>query len=169
MTAQIRLPLPENDRLELKVGVGATSSRASLSIAQQRHDPPGLAGKRILVIEDEPLISLDLEAILITAGCEVVGSAGTLEQARGLIADAECDAALVDGNLAGQPVDDLAIALTQKNVPFAFITGYGRDSLPNGFREATVVSKPFHQDQLLAAVESILHRTGVIQLRRKAS
>ena len=124
--------------------------------AEQR----SLRGKRILVVEDEALISLDLETRLTAAGCEVIGPAATLEHARRLIADAECDAALVDGNLAGHPVDELAIALTQRSVPFAFVTGYGRDVLPHGFREAVVLAKPFSQDQLLAAVQAILGWSG---------
>ena len=101
------------------------------------------------MVEDEALIFLDLETRLSTAGCEVIGPAATLELARRLVADAQFDAALVDANLAGHPVDELAIALTQRNVPFAFVTGYGRDVLPYGFREAVMLAKPFSQDQLL--------------------
>ena len=51
-----------------------------------------------------------------------------------LIEAGEFDAALLDGNLAGKPVDDLAIALTRRGMPFVFVTGYGRDALPVGFR-----------------------------------
>jgi DNA-binding response OmpR family regulator len=114
------------------------------------------------------MVAMDVESTLTAAGCEVVGSAGTIGDAKLLIANAEFDAALVDANLAGHPVDELAAALTQKNVPFAFVTGYGRDGLPRGFREAILLKKPFSQDQLLAVMELLLYQTAaVVSLRPK--
>src|SRR5262249_16854521 len=127
-----------------------------------------LQGKRILVIEDEPLVAMDVESSLTAAGCEVVGPAATLERAKLLIEESDCDAALLDVNLAGQPVDELATLLTRKNRPFAFVTGYGRDALPSGFRGAVVLGKPFGADQLLATVEVLLYQpASVVQFRQK--
>jgi DNA-binding NarL/FixJ family response regulator len=111
---------------------------------------------------------MELETILAEKGCEVVGPVGTLEQARSLVAEADCDAALLDVNLAGRPVDELALTLTQRNIPFAFVTGYGREALPHGFRDALVLNKPFGEDQLLGIVELLLYQgSGVVQLRQK--
>jgi hypothetical protein len=59
------------------------------------------------------------------------------------------DAALLDGNLNGRPVDDIAAALTRRNVPFAFVTGYGRESVPPAFGAVTLLAKPFGQSQPL--------------------
>ena len=160
VTAEIRLPLPERELSQAAAVAAAGPQR----LHERQSD---LAGKRVLVIEDEPLISLDLEMTLTNAGCEIAGMAGTLEQAKELIAGTECDVALLDGNLGGESVGDLAIALTQKNTPFVFVTGYGRDSLPQGFREAVMVAKPFTEAQLRAAIESVLDKTGVVHLRRK--
>jgi CheY-like chemotaxis protein len=99
-----------------------------------------------------------------------VGTAGTLREARALCADAQCDAVLVDVNLAGQPVDELAATLTKRNIPFAFVTGYGRDALPQGFRDAVVLTKPFEQTGLVATVGLLVYQAaGVIPLRRKQS
>src|SRR5262249_44453966 len=95
-----------------------------------------LHGKRILVMEDEPLVSMELEGELAAAGCEVIGPAATLAHAKTLVEEGKYDAALVDVNLKGQPVDELAALLTEKNHPFAFVTGYGRDALPEAFRGA---------------------------------
>lgn len=135
---------------------------------QPRDSQPRLKGKRILIIEDEPLVSMDMESSLTAAGCKVIGPAGTLENAKLLVEDSNYDAALVDANLAGHPVDELATVLTQKNCPFAFVTGYGRDALPRGFREAIVLGKPFSQDQLLSIVEVLLYQPAdVVQLRQK--
>lgn len=169
VTGEIRVPLPAPERTDAGGRAAASSNRVGLSVVQHQVDKRSLRGKRVLVVEDEALISMELAASLTAAGCEVIGPAGTLEHAKRLITDSACDAALVDANLAGHPVDELAIALTQRNVPFAFVTGYGRDVLPHGFREAIVLAKPFSQDQLLAAVQAILGSPGVIPLRRKAN
>ena len=129
-----------------------------------------LKGRRILVIEDEPLISMDQEVMLESAGCVVVGPAMNFETAKSLIAGEQFDAALLDVNLAGHPVDELAAALTQKNCPFAFVTGYGRSALPLGFRDALALTKPFAKDRLLATVEVLLYpRDGIVPLRQKRS
>jgi DNA-binding response OmpR family regulator len=111
---------------------------------------------------------MELESTLTAAGCEVIGPATTLERAKPLVADSTCDAALLDVNLAGQPVDELVSLLTKKNCPFAFVTGYGREALPPGLRGAVVLSKPFRADQLLATVEVLLYQpASVVPLRQK--
>jgi PAS domain S-box-containing protein len=163
VTCEIRLPLPA----EARPAVGMAAPRTP-AVLQRRDEGRGLEGKRILVIEDEPLVTMDIESCLTAAGCEVLGPAGTIEQAKQLIAEAGYDAALVDVNLKGRPVDELAATLTQQNCPFAFVTGYGRDALPQGFREAVVLGKPFSQDQLLATVDLLLYQAaGVVKLRQK--
>jgi CheY-like chemotaxis protein len=98
----------------------------------------------------------------------VIGPAATLEHARTLVEEGKYDAALVDVNLKGQPVDELAALLTEKNCPFAFVTGYGRDALPEAFRGVAVLAKPFSSAQLLATAEGLLHpSSSVVQLRQK--
>jgi hypothetical protein len=47
--------------------------------------------------------------------------------------------------------DEIAAALTRHNIPFVFVTGYGREALPHAFREATVLSKPFGRPEMLEA------------------
>jgi PAS domain S-box-containing protein len=167
LTCEIKLPLPEAARSAAgDAAAPKTSGAPSLLAVPSDHHT--LHGKRILLIEDEPLVAMDVESTLTAAGCKVVGSAATLERAKQLIEEADCDAALVDVNLAGQPVDELATSLTRKNRPFAFVTGYGREALPAGFRGAVVLSKPFGADQLLATVEVLLYQPGsVIQFRQK--
>jgi PAS domain S-box-containing protein len=163
------LPLPDLVRPNIGLEVLAPRSDAG-SLLRPLGDEPSLKGKRVLIVEDEPLVAMDLESSLTAAGCEVMGTAGTLREARALCADAQCDAALVDVNLGGQPVDELAAALTKRNIPFAFVTGYGRDALPQGFRDAVVLTKPFEQTGLVATVELLVYQAaGVIPLRRKQS
>jgi DNA-binding response OmpR family regulator len=123
------------------------------------------------VVENEPLIAMDLESSLTTAGCNVIGPAGTFEEAKLLIDDANFDVALLDVNLSGRPIDELAAALSRKGIPFAFATGYGRKALPQAFQEAVVLQKPFNHDELLAVVEVLLYLrrrdSDVIPIRRK--
>jgi PAS domain S-box-containing protein len=166
LTCEIKLPLPEAARPS--IDTAASKIATGPSLLAQPDNRCTLQGKRILVIEDEPLVAMDVESSLTAAGCEVVGPAATLERAKRLIEESDCDAALLDVNLAGQPVDELATLLTRKNRPFAFVTGYGRDALPSGFRGAVVLGKPFGADQLLATVEVLLYQPAiVVQFRQK--
>jgi DNA-binding response OmpR family regulator len=119
-------------------------------------------------VEDEPLLAMDLEASLMDVGCEIRGPAGTVEKAKELVRRSDYDAALLDANLGGRPVDELAVALTQRNLPFAFVTGYGREALPQGFREASMLAKPFTKEQLRALIQALLYQdAGVVPLRPK--
>jgi CheY-like chemotaxis protein len=126
-----------------------------------------LAGKRFLVIEDEPLVALDLSAGLQEAGAEVTASTGSASKALDIIQSQPLDAALLDGNLNGRPVDDIAAALTRNNVPFAFVSGYGRESLPQAFGSVTLLAKPFSKPQLLEVATQLVERAGVVRLKSK--
>jgi len=168
LTYEIKLPLPETARPSAGIDASAPKTSRGPSLLAQPDNRRALQGKRILVIEDEPLVAMDVESTLATAGCDVVGPAATLERAKLLIEESDCDAVLLDVNLAGQPVDELATLLTRKNRPFAFVTGYGREALPSGFRGAVVLGKPFGADQLLATVEVLLYQpASVVQFRQK--
>jgi CheY-like chemotaxis protein len=122
-----------------------------------------ITGKRVLVIEDEPLIAMDLVGILERAGIEPIGPAASAEDALRRIENEHIDAALVDANLGGSPVDEIAAVLARRNVPFAFVTGYDRTSLPRAFRNAGLVSKPF----TAASVLNVLHEVSA-QSQEKA-
>jgi PAS domain S-box-containing protein len=167
MSCEITLPLPQ----EARSTAGAYGAATQLAPASQVLEQPinqTLKGKRVLIVEDEPLLWMDMEASLTEVGCQIRGPAGTLEKARQMIASVDCDAALLDANLAGQSVDSLAVALTQRNIPFAFVTGHGREALPQGFRESIVLGKPFSKDQLRSVVQALLYQdAGVVQLRQK--
>jgi signal transduction histidine kinase/DNA-binding response OmpR family regulator len=128
---------------------------------------PRLAGKRLLVVEDEALVALDIVAALEGAGAEVAGMAGTAKEALNIIGTTALDAALLDANLRGHPVDEIAAALVARNIPFLFVTGYGLESLPKAFAKTAMISKPFSQEQLVAAV-ALLGETpaAVYRLRR---
>ena len=161
----IALPLPERHRV--KPPVVSLVSTAVVERPGAAMAPARLAGMQILVVEDEPLVALDIVAALEAAGAEVLGTAGTAKEALTLINNTEPAAALLDGNLRGQSVDEIAAALTARNVPFLFVTGYGAESLPQAFAKAPILSKPFSHDQLIAAAASIAEQPdNIIRLRK---
>jgi PAS domain S-box-containing protein len=169
IVCEIKLPLSEQSLARMDTGAAtpAGQQRPSLQAHEERQ---GLSGKRILLVEDEPLVSMDIEAHLTAAGCTVTGLASNITEAKQLINQADYDAALVDANLEGHPVDEIATLLRNRNCPFAFVSGYGREALPHGFRDAMLLSKPFSKDRLLATVESLLRRrSDPVQSRPEGS
>ncbi len=126
-----------------------------------------LKGRRFLVVEDEPLVAMVLVDMLADVGVEVTGPASTVEQALQMIEEAgKLDAALLDGNLRGHSSEEVAAALTRRNVPFVFVSGYGAGDLPRAFGAAATLVKPFTHDRLLEAAAGLLLRQGdVIRLR----
>jgi hypothetical protein len=85
--------------------------------------------------DDRPRVGSDLEG----ASLQVVGPAHSVDHARKLLAHQHVDAALLDVNLAGERTDDLAATQAHDKVPFAFLTGYGREALPVAFASAPLV------------------------------
>ncbi|MCJ7529322.1 MAG: response regulator [Methyloceanibacter sp.] len=111
-----------------------------------------MAATRILVVEDEFLIALDIASVLEQAGLAVIGPAGTVGDALQAIEQEDVHGALLDIHLAGEPVGRIADALKARNIPFAFVSGYGREQLPPAHKAALLVRKPFTGKELLAAV-----------------
>lgn len=108
--------------------------------------------QRILVIEDEFFVAAHIEHVLLGEGVEVIGPVGSLDEAKILASNEDLDGALLDVNIDGGRIDAVADILAQKHVPFAFVTAYGRDSLPLAHREAVVVDKPFKDEALIREV-----------------
>jgi hypothetical protein len=94
-------------------------------------------------------------------------SSDRLRRSRKLIETTDIDAALLDANLAGDPVDVLAAALTRRKIPFAFVTGYGREGLPKAFQKAALIKKPFQRSHLVEIVQQLTTEpTGTVPLER---
>lgn len=115
-----------------------------------------LNGRRVLVVEDEPLIGMDIVAALEDAGAEVHGPVASIKEACSLIASKDFDAALVDANLHGRPVGPIASALAERGVPFAFATGYDKDGLPEGFQQRPILGKPAGPEQVVTMVARLV-------------
>lgn len=120
-------------------------------------DPPVLAGRRILVVEDEMMIAMLVEDMLLELGCAVVGPVHALADALALaLSETGLDAALLDVNLSGQPVFPVADALREKGVPAIFSTGYGDAGLRDIDRGSPVLQKPFRAGDLARALGEAL-------------
>jgi len=107
-----------------------------------------LNGLKVLVVEDEMMVSMLIEDMLGELGCEVVGPASRLDEAMSLAREAELDCAVLDVNLGGQPIFPLADLLRERGRPFAFATGYGDAGLREVDRGSPVLQKPFREGDL---------------------
>lgn len=117
--------------------------------------PLPLAGRRVLVVEDEALVAMLVEDILLDAGATVAGPAATAAEALALLAASLPDAAVVDVNLGTHTSEPVTAALTRDGVPFLIATGYGAACLvaPPGI---TVLSKPFEPAVLVERLAALL-------------
>ncbi|HYG27050.1 MAG TPA: response regulator [Caulobacteraceae bacterium] len=116
-----------------------------------------IAGRRVLVVEDESLVAMLLETILEDMGCVPVGPASTVDEGlRMAAADEPLDAALLDVNVAGKQVFPIAEALQARGVPFVFSTGYGEGGLPDEWRGQPTLQKPFTEAAVRDALMSAM-------------
>lgn len=112
-----------------------------------------LTDRRVLVVEDEAIISMMVEDALMDAGATVVGPASTIEKALDLIARGEpIDAAAIDMNLNGRLVTPVALALAARGVPVVMLTGYDLAGIPEELKALPLVSKPFSPERLVEAL-----------------
>jgi len=112
---------------------------------------------RILIVEDEMLVAMNIEDMLLDLGHEVAGIASRLEPALALAREGEFDLALLDVNLAGQPSFPIAAILRERSLPFLFATGYGVEGIVEEYRSRPVLQKPFRMldlDQAIQAAEA---------------
>ena len=118
-----------------------------------------LKGLRILIVEDEAPIALQVEDMLVESDCDVVGPASRVGQALKLIDEEPVDAAVLDLNIAGDLVYPVADALEKRGLPYIFATGYGASSLTEPYRSRRVLQKPFSRRELLQAVREAVQQT----------
>lgn len=112
---------------------------------------------KILIVEDDALIAMELGERLDEMGYAVLGPAMTLAEAEAAAQGERPDAALLDANLAGHSSVGVAAALAARGVPVAFCTGYDEvRNLPAELKTAPVLTKPVSDDKLLAALKGML-------------
>lgn len=110
-----------------------------------------LAGRKVLVVEDEIVIAMLLEDFVEELGGGIVGPVGSTTGAVKLIETEEIGAATLDINIADGSVYEAAAALTSRSIPFVFVSGYSElPDCPPEFRDTPRLKKPFTLDELAA-------------------
>lgn len=115
-----------------------------------------LSGRRVLVVEDEVMVSWVLEDMLAELGCEVVGPAARVSQALAIVEAETFDLAVLDVNLNGQKSFAIADALVARGVPFVFSTGYNKDGIPDTYKVFPMMQKPYDRANLSLALVSLM-------------
>jgi CheY-like chemotaxis protein len=114
-----------------------------------------LLGRSVLIVEDEPLIALDLHDALREAGASTLAATSTKE-ALDLIAYAHICAAIVDVNLGGHDCSSVCDALSKRSIPFMFYTGYSSAASLLAWPHAPAVSKPTQGKTMVDTLAQLL-------------
>ena len=121
--------------------------------APEPADPP--EGLRVLIVEDEPLVAMEIALQLEDEAMVPLGPATSCRQALALIEAEQPDLVLLDGNLNGEKVDAVANEIAASGTPFAFVSGYGSDQFPEGHRHRPALGKPFTTAALLKVIKAL--------------
>jgi DNA-binding response OmpR family regulator len=113
-----------------------------------------LAGKRVLIVEDEPVIAMDHAALLTEAGAEVVATCATVRHAVDCIRDSEIDVAVLDYVLADGNSEPLQTALKRRHIPFVVVSAYPRP-LVRTEPGQEILRKPVTSDLLCGRIEAV--------------
>jgi CheY-like chemotaxis protein len=112
-----------------------------------------LAGRRLLVVEDEYFLAEDMTKALSARGAEVLGPVGNVDAALALIREAgRIDGAVLDINLRGEMAYPVADLLLARGIPFVFVTGYDQEAIPPPYAAVRRCEKPVPLSRLLQAL-----------------
>lgn len=121
--------------------------------------PAPLSGLRILLLEDEALIALDVEQLCVDNGAKYVFVASSLGEAGSI--SCAYDAAILDLMVGGEPTLDFARALALRQIPFVFASGYDDlGAISAAFPEIAIIKKPYAGPDLVGAVAASLGRVA---------
>ena len=152
------LSIPVAQMVPTSIGVEPTPAQSTA--AEER---PSLSGLRLLVVEDELLVSMLVEEILAGLGAKVAGPYVRLADALTAAKAERFDGAVLDINLAGEHADPLADLLMAKGIPFLFITGYQRESLDRRYANVPVLQKPIDAGALEGVLLSLIGSQPMLQ------
>lgn len=119
-----------------------------------------LQGARFLLLEDNYYLAMDMTRVLAGGGACVLGPFADEGVAIQSVRVEPPDAALIDVNTSGGPSFDLARDLHARDIPFAFVTGYDRASIPREFRAVIRCEKPVEEQTLLMIARRLLGGTA---------
>ena len=115
-----------------------------------------LAGKRILIVEDSPVVGPFTADLLEELGCITVGPAPKMAVGRQLIEAEKIDGAMVDMHIRGERVFPLCEALVGRNVPFVLTSGYADWNMPEKWQDRPRLQKPYTLDEVEEALKALL-------------
>ena len=118
--------------------------------------PHRLAGRQLLVVEDDFVMAHEISCLLQTHGSIVLGPASTTAQAFSLLRRGPPDAALLDVKLGNGTCEALAAAVRQSGIPILLVTAINRSSIPAALANERYLAKPFQASELIAAASSLL-------------
>jgi len=124
-------------------------------------DKKPLEGVRVFFVEDEALVAMLIEDYLRELGCVVAASARRVPSALKKLDETTFDVALLDINVAGENVGPVAEELARRNIPFVFASGYGGHALNERFADRPILTKPFTEAALAAALAKVLAKPGL--------
>ncbi len=110
---------------------------------------------RILVVEDEAIIAMDLEMMLQDEGCTVVGPVASVAAALQKLLDEDIDCAFLDINLGHEQVFPVADALARQGIPFALLSGHSKAVLPPEHVGRPALAKPYLKRDVLKVLEQV--------------
>ncbi len=120
-----------------------------------------LTGLRILIVEDDALVALNLQEFVESLGCTVVGPTGRLSEALAILETQEIDGAMLDINLHGEMVYPLAERLAEREIPILFCSGYAFTSaVPPRFAHYPQIAKPCAEHTVKSAMIKAFGRFG---------
>ena len=118
-----------------------------------------LAGRQILIVEDEYFVARALARLLDQWGADVIGPAATAEKALQILkSKGVLDAAVVDVNLRGIEAFDVADAVIARDALLVLATGYDPATIPERYRRSAVLQKPCDPAEILKALSSLTGR-----------
>ena len=118
-------------------------------------DDPTHARKRVLLVEDDAVIAIDLSHVLEDAGYLVIGPASSVEEALGLLQEYPCHMGVLDIRLGAQTSEPIACRLLEAGTPFMTLSGYSDDQKPAVFANIPHLPKPFRNDALLGILDTL--------------
>jgi CheY-like chemotaxis protein len=124
------------------------SSRDSSTDQSGQSMSAELSGRRILVIEDSPVLAPFTADVLAELGYAVVGPAPNMAVAREMVEAGEFDGALMDVHIRGERVFPLCELLAAINVPFVLTSGYADWTMPEKWDDRPRLQKPYTIDQV---------------------
>ena len=118
--------------------------------------PSIIEARRVFIVEDEPLLVMDLEDMLTGLGHHVIAIATRIDKALQVAGNGDFNLAFLDINISGSTTFQVAALLRKRGTPFIFISGYGTDGLIDGYRSAHLLTKPISVKDLKSKISQAL-------------